>query len=125
MSGVEQFRQRQAQRSGLIAHLLSPGEEVIDVGMAQSVEVAERTGRGGGEGLLFLTNKRFIFRLDQGGGCSEVRLANLTGVDVKWMAVPKMSRFVVAYKDNAVPYTANYYVGTNFGKQLRTATRRL
>ena len=125
MNGMEQFRERQAQRSGMIAHLLDSGEEVVDAGTAQSVEIAERTGRGGGEGLLFLTDKRIIFRLDQGGGCAEVRLAHLTGVAVKWIAVPKMSRFVVAYKDNAVPFTANYYTGTNFAKQLRTAIKRL
>ncbi len=125
MSGFEQFRQRQAERAGLVAHLLAPGEELIDAGLAQSVEIAELTGRGGGEGLLFLTNKRIIFRLDQGGGCAEVRLASLTGVDVKWIAVRKMSRFVVAYKENAVPYTANYYTGTNFAKQLRAAIKRL
>jgi hypothetical protein len=125
VGGMEQFQQRQAERSALITHLLEPDEEVIDTGLAQSVEIAERTGRGGGEGLLYLTNRRLIFRLDQGGGCAEVRLANLTGVKVKWISVPQMSRFVVAYKDNAVPYTANYYLGTKFGKQLRTAIKRL
>ena len=125
MAGIDDFRARQYETVVLIRHLLAEGEEVIDAGIAQSVEVAEMAGRGGGEGILYLTDSRLIFRLDSGGGCAEVRLANLSALTVKWIIARKMSRLVVAYKEDAMPYTANYYLGTKFGKQLEQAVRRL
>ncbi len=70
MGGVDKFRAVQAQRAQLIEHLLEPGEDVVDVGLAQSVEFAEMAGRGQGEGLMFLTDRRLIFRMDLGGSCA-------------------------------------------------------
>jgi hypothetical protein len=125
MSGLDQFRARQAQRVELIRGLLEHDEEVIDAGLAQSVDLAARVGRGGGEGLLFLTNKRLLFRLDQDGSSAEVRLPNLSRLDTKRIAVPRMTRLVVQYRHGAVPFSASYYVGKRFAAGLKASVRRL
>lgn len=62
---VQEWQQRQHQSVQLFASELEPGEQVIDVGLANWLQLAHLTGkRGGGEGLLLLTDQGVLFRSD-------------------------------------------------------------
>lgn len=105
---------------------LEEGETLIDAGMAQWVEFAERAGRGGGEGVLGLTDRRILFKFDrphpQGSGL-RVPIEHVIDVHTKWIIVPGMRQIFIELSSDAE--RMSFYAGKHFAKQLEREISRL
>ena len=96
---------------------------MISDAVAQSVEVALATGRGGGEGRLFVTDRRLIHWTDGTPSPSfHISRADIAGVEINWIILPGMSNFrVILKKDQPGPDNASFYMAKRAAKKFRTA----
>lgn len=115
------FQELQGTNRQRVVEWLEDGERMVNSGSAQSVEIAERVGRGGGEGILMLTNRRLLFQLDSQtfryGGLA-IPLTDVMRVAVKRTIVPGMRELLVGTNSDGETGRSNFYVGKHFAKEL-------
>jgi hypothetical protein len=117
MSAQEMLAQLDRQRLARLAPVLVEGESPVAMVPAQSVRLAERRGRGGGEGVLHLTTARLVFVDDQSGPAFHIPLPLVTGVTTNRIAVPKMRALKVSYDG----LTDTFWTGKRFADLMRNA----
>lgn len=103
---------------------LRPGEKLINAGAAVSVTIAERHGRGSGEGVLALTDRGLVFRLDAPvPGVSGIAIPReeISKVSSKWIAMPQMRELVIETTRNI---SSNFYTGELYVKEIEDHFRR-
>lgn len=95
-------------------------EILLNAGQSVHVEVAETLGRGKGEGVMGITNQRFLFVYH--GNEFSVPLV-IDGVAViaitrNWILLPGSSNLKVVFNSNSVEKTQNFYVGNHFSREI-------
>lgn len=108
----------------LLAPYLEAGEYLVDDAIAQSVEIAEQTGRGGGEGRLFVTNRRVIHWVDNATSPAfQIWRSEIIQVEVSRMILfPVLREFrIVVAGGRLGPATADFFVHKGAAARLRKA----
>jgi hypothetical protein len=90
MSAREMFENVKRERLERLRSVLVEGEIPVEMVLAQSVTIAERVGRGGGEGVLYLTNLRLVFIDDRVGPAFQMPLGDVQEVTTSWIMAPRM-----------------------------------
>ena len=92
---------------------LREDEKVLLTGMAQSVEIAERLGRGQGEGWLFLATNSLWHWVD---GVNEPRCITreINGVSTMRVVYPGIRQLTIRAPEG----TFNFYCGKKFCKDV-------
>lgn len=123
----QRFEQMQRTNRDRVQGWIDEGEKLVNSGMAQSVDIAERVGRGGGEGILVLTDRRLLFQLDEmvpGFGGMSIPRDEITHVHHKWIIAPQMRQLFVSTNRDGSVTTMSFYVGKTFARELESQLMR-
>ena len=83
-----------------LERFLNAGEIPLVVGEGNWVQLSERTGRGGGEGLLMLSSRRFIFLSHSDVENIAIPLEQVSTARTSWIVIP---RFVELHIVGSLP----------------------
>jgi len=97
------------------APYLTEGERLLNAGIAQGVQVAERVGRGSGEGTLLISDRHVLRVLDEGAELDvAVPIADITDVQRESIAFAGMSELTIAGRTDKGDQRVSFYAGTTF-----------
>lgn len=113
-----QLAELDRQRLARLHPVLVDGEAPVSMVPAQSVRIAERRGRGGGEGVLHLTTARLVFVDDASGPAFHVPLADITKVTTNRIIAPGMRALNVSY---GASYKETFWTGKRFAALMENA----
>lgn len=106
------------QRLARLAPVLVDGESPVVMVPAQCVAIAEKRGRGGGEGVLHLTTARLIFVDDQAGPVFHILLEQVSDVTTNRIIAPGMRALKVSY---GAGFKETFWTGKRFSALMQSA----
>lgn len=100
--------------------ILEPGERPINAGPAVWAEIANIAGRGFGEGVICITNRRLLYRLHQPianlPSGLQIPFDDLQSLCVRRIAAPMMRRLVLVRRND--PDDLSFWMGKRFAKEV-------
>jgi len=100
---------------------LHEDEILLNAGVAIQVETSERLGRGVGDGILGLTNRRIVHVFDSpfvAGGGVAIDRQNIRSVSSHWIALPMNRRLQVRVGMTDGQSILNFYVGKRYCREI-------
>lgn len=120
MSARDMIAELDRQRLARLAPVLVDGESPVAMVPAQSVQIAETRGRGGGEGVLHLTTARLVFVDDQSGPAFHIPLEQINNVTTNRIIAPGMRALNVTY---GAGYKETFWTGKRFAALMENAIK--
>lgn len=120
MSARDMIAELDRRRLARLAPVLVDGESPIAMVPAQSVQIAEMRGRGGGEGVLHLTTARLVFVDDVSGPAFHIPLGQVTRVATNRIIAPGMRALNVSYGSG---YKETFWTGRRFAALMESAIK--
>ncbi len=99
--------------------LLVENEFLENAGESIHVEISDIFGRGRGDGVLGVANRRIIFIYHDSRTSTEViNRSQIVSVKRNWIITPGSSNVAVIAMLGGVLRSMNFYVGTSFSREL-------
>ncbi len=117
MGAQQVLQELDRQRLARLAPVLVDGESPVVMVPAQSVMLAERFGRGAGEGVLHLTSARLVFIDDRVVPAFQIPLEDVTAVDTSWIIMPGMRALHIRCEGD----TSTFWTGKRFSRLMASA----
>lgn len=115
-----QLAELDRQRLARLAPVLVEDELPVVMVPAQSVQLAEMRGRGGGEGVLHLTTARLVFVDDTSGPAFHIPLGEITKVTTNRIIAPGMRALNLSY---GAGYKETFWTGKRFAALMESAIK--
>jgi hypothetical protein len=117
MSAREIIEKVDRERLERLRPVLVEGESPVAMVPAQCVRIAEQLGRGGGEGVLHLTNLRLVFIDDRMGPAFHIPLREVEKVATNRIIAPGMRALNVTFSGQK----ETFWTGKRFAALMENA----